>query len=225
MIESELVVEREGWAAERAARVTDRLQHGSHDRFETVVIWSEEHTAFTGPGRTLYFSRRLLERMPDDDAAAFVIAHELAHHRLGHIPAMPRATRVLPLGVLLAILARRIAGPERERDADLLSIEMCVAAGYAVERCSVALELMHEIVLDYGDVDGALGPETGNRWWWARGRGYFSVAERLAAVRAHAASGAKVAHTITRDRERRRRYAALASTAVAAAALLWLRRR
>ncbi len=81
-IERELVVEREGWASERVARMTERLQVGTPaaERLETLVVWIEDEPAFTGPGRTIYVGRRLLERLVDDDAA-FVVGHELAHHR------------------------------------------------------------------------------------------------------------------------------------------------
>lgn len=229
-IEREFVVEADGWAHERVARVDERLQRGvaAGDLFETLVIWWDAHNAFTVPGKSIYLSRRLLERIRHDDAAAFVIAHEIAHHRLGHVPDAALASQLLPLRIAIALISRRITGPEQEQDADLLAIEMCLEAGYDLERCCAALELLREIALDYGDVEGALGPEPATRWLWSRRRGYFSVAERIAAVRAHAARyarGERLSHTITRDRRRRRRLAVAGAVAAAAAAVLLLGRR
>jgi Zn-dependent protease with chaperone function len=184
-VERELVVETTGWAHERVARVTDALQRDvpAAERLETIVVWLDEHTAVTAPGRTIYFSRRLLERLPDDDAAAFVVAHEIAHHRLGHLPRLTGAA-LLPVRVALALLGRRIASPRREREADLHAIELCHRAGYDLDRCIVALEILEQVSLDYGDVDGVLG----NTSWWSRlERGYPSLRERIEATRARAA--------------------------------------
>ena len=84
-------METSTWATERAARVDARLQDGrpEADRLETRVLWTAWATAFTAPGRFVYFSRPLLERCPHDEAAAFVIAHEIAHHDLGHTRLFP----------------------------------------------------------------------------------------------------------------------------------------
>lgn len=184
-IEEAFVVERTGWAGERVRRVTERLQLGvpAAQRLETLVVWLDDHNAFTAQGRTVYISRRLLERLPDDDAAAFVIAHELAHHRLGHLPALPASW----LGVARLLLVRLetawVATPAREIDADLLAIEMCIDAGYNSARCIGALEYLVNASLDYGDVDGVLGAED-----QASRRSHPALAGRIAAVQAHAAA-------------------------------------
>ena len=163
VIERDFVVERTGWAAERAARVTERLQRdvAPVDRLESLVVWWSAHNAFTTFGRTIYLSRRLFERLPDDDAVAFVIAHELAHHRLGHIPTSI-AARLLPARIALALLDVLLCTTNQEADADKLAIEMCLAVGYDLDRCLVALEILALISLDYGDVDGVIGGERGD---------------------------------------------------------------
>ncbi|HEX8108205.1 MAG TPA: hypothetical protein VF516_10785, partial [Kofleriaceae bacterium] len=125
----------------------------------------------------------LLERLADDDAAAFVVAHELAHHRLGHVPALPRSW--LALGRLLLVALERwwIATPEHEHDADQLAIELCVDAGYDAGRCIAALEHLVNVSLDYGDVEGVLGDEDGIQ----RGS-HPALVRRIAAVRARLAA-------------------------------------
>ena len=224
-IEEAFVVEREGWAAERVERVSERLQQGEAERFETLVLWMDEHTAFTAPGSTVYFSRRLLERLPDDDAAAFVIAHEIAHHKLGHVPQVPkRFIARFPIRIVLALLDRWITGQQQETDADLVAIEMCIDAGYDVERCLHALAQLAIVALDYGDIDGVLGAEDGKR------RSHPHTDARIAAARAHAKrvrqQGFRIAIDVgARRRERRRRIAITAGAAAAALALLLVRRR
>ncbi|MGE0551730.1 MAG: M48 family metalloprotease [Kofleriaceae bacterium] len=232
-IENEFVIERGGWAVERVARVLDRLQPDAPpaERFEAIVFWAHVHGAFTGAGSTIYVSRRLLERLPDDEAVAFVMAHEIAHHRLGHVPNTDWWAMV-PARVAIALLRRQVCGPEDEREADLLAIEMCVDAGYDVERAIVAFDVLRQVSLDYGDVEGAVGTEHSGigRWLRQRRRGYLSLAERIAAVRAHAKSvavGQRLQSSTReqRDSKRRTRMAVAAGALAVAAALAVLRRR
>jgi Zn-dependent protease with chaperone function len=149
-IEEAFVVERAGWAGERVGRVTERLQAGVPEaqRLETLVLWLDDHNAFTTQGRTVYLSRRLLERLPDDDATAFVIAHELAHHRLGHLPALPASWLGIARLLLVRLETAWVATPARETDADRLAIEMCIDAGYDPERCIAALQHLVNVSLD-----------------------------------------------------------------------------
>lgn len=226
-IEEAFVVERTGWAFERVQRVTERLQAGvpAAQRLETLVLWLDDHNAFTAQGRTVYLSRRLLERLPDDDAAAFVIAHELAHHRLGHLPALPANW----LGVARLLLVRLetawAATPARETDADLLAIEMCIDAGYDPERCIEALHHLVNVSLDYGDVDGVLGADSAES-----PRSHPPLTRRIAAVRAHVPAvrrGVRQPLDVTLRRERQRRRKALmvaGAGAAAVCALVILRR-
>lgn len=228
LVEKELVVEREGWAAERIARVTTQLQLAvmEHERLETLVVWSEEHTAFTGPGRTVYVSRRLLERLSDDDAAAFVVAHELAHHRLGHLPLVDvsRAAAIVSVELAIHMLERLIATRDNELDADALAIEMCLDAGYDPDRCLTVFELLVNVSLDYGDVDGVVGSARGEP-----AGSHPSLHTRLAAVRERLAAyrrGERVSLDISRARKRkRRRKLAIAAGAIGAAAVLLILRR
>lgn len=220
-VERELVVERDGWAVDRVQRVMARLAPHSSE-LDTLVVWLADHGAYTS-GRTIYFSRRLLERMPDDDAVAFVIAHEIAHHRLGHVPRLSERWHVLGAQVVLAMVQRWVASASNERDADLLAIEMCIAAGYDPEHCIAAFEILDLIVLDYGDVDGSFGSEDGSR------RTHHAVRRRIEDARRHVVA-VRAGHSVIVDIEerrqlRKRRVAWIAGGAVAGLALVVLWRR
>ena len=80
-------IEQHGFMPDRVRAAAERLQRDRppDERFIGVVPWLDAFNAFTAPGRYIYFGRRLLERCPHEDSAAFVIAHEIAHHDLGHL--------------------------------------------------------------------------------------------------------------------------------------------
>jgi Zn-dependent protease with chaperone function len=228
-IEDELVVERDGWAAERVSRVAERLQPGATDRLDALVIWIDEHNAFTAPGRTVYVARRLLERL-DEDATAFVVAHEIAHHRLGHVPslaALSGYTAAVSLRLALELLDRAIATRANELDADALAIDMCLDAGYDADRCTAALAYLREVALDYGATDVALGRENGGE---PRSE-HPSLTTRIAAARARVEAyrrGERIDLGVSRAR-RRARWRKIAQIGGGAAgalvAVLLLRRR
>lgn len=220
------MIEREGWRVERARRVTERLQAAlpEHERFETLVIHADQANAFTGPGRTIFITHRLLDQLPDEAAAAFVIAHELAHHHLGHLPG--RFARTWPM------FAPPPVSHERERHADLHAIELCMGAGYAAERCLIALQILDALFLACGDLEASLGAPHDPEGDIAR-RGYFPSRDRIAHVEAHVAayrSGARIVNLLATERaavDRRRMtnaVAAIGSIAATAALLLFRRR-
>lgn len=79
--------ETEAWALERVQRVEDQLQAGRPDSHRLVVEipWMEVVTACTAPGRYIYFMRSLYQLCSTHAEVALVIAHEIAHHDLGHV--------------------------------------------------------------------------------------------------------------------------------------------
>ena len=206
------VIETDGWAPERVNRVLARLQLVRQGRppLRGVVPWLPAFTAFTAPGDYVYFGRRLLERMPDDATAAFVLAHEVAHHDLGHTKLFPdwlmRAARRRGGVILVALwpgLERRLYGPERECDADRYAVELCVAAGYVANECLEFFRIMAMICLDLGDRAIVFGPDPDSDqelaptapwltkariWAWQRTRGYLPLTDREAMTRAHLAA-------------------------------------
>ena len=215
-VEREYVIERKGWAPERVARAMHRLAPHS-DGLDALVVWLATHGAFTS-GRTIYFSRRLLERMPDDDAAAFVVAHEIAHHRLGHIPQLSARWHVVGARVVIAMLTKWVASERNERDADLLAIEMCLDAGYDPERCVASFEILNEVALDYGDVDASLGTVDGSR------RSHPALRKRIEDVRKHVTAvraGHRLDAELADRRDQRKRRAVWAAGGAAASAVLF----
>lgn len=193
--------EREGWALEQVRRIDARLQADvpPAERLESVVLWIPEASAFTMPGRRVYISRRLMERMGGrDEPVAFILAHEMAHHRLGHVPAQDLIDRApAPLrGVALdlAIVSTRVLhGAHREAQADAVALNLCLAAGYDAERCLAAFDVLEDVALDWGDREGVFGADAAiasaaagdpewvvaaKEWLHERSRGYPPLRER-----------------------------------------------
>ena len=200
-IEENTIIESEPWAVERVERVLKRLHaaRGKGDEFSVVIPWIEEFTAFTAPGRYIFFARRLFQLCDSDDMAAMVIAHEMSHHDLGHMDVFPDwFGDVTNLDVQVVILAlyriveTRIHGPELERDADLNALELCIKAGYDGQTCIRVFKKLEKFALDMGDIQGVYGPDDPDgdapddaswsaqirTWLYQRKRGYLSVRDR-----------------------------------------------
>jgi predicted Zn-dependent protease len=209
-LESSVVLETSGWAVERVERVAARLQRTRplSQRLQVAVPWIEAFTAFTAPGRYIYVSRRLLELCRHDEATAFVIAHEIAHHDLGHLDFLARwLPRVIGTGTarLLTVLYRCMEGAlfssQKESDADRRAVDLCLEAGYDVRKCLVIFDVLEKFALDMGDIDAALGSDDLEEqrrntplWqsrlksvWYKIRRGYPSISERRAQLKCHLA--------------------------------------
>jgi hypothetical protein len=198
--------EREAWALERVARVERRLQAGvpADERLKVEVLWIPEVTAFTFPGRYVYLSRRLLERVDSDEPIAFVVAHEMAHHALGHMRSRERwmeRLAALPGADVMALLTLEMAEwfhrPEDERAADEYALRLCADAGYDPRACIRLLAVLETDALDRGQLSAVCGPEPSDReidgapgiadrvrrWVWERERGYPSLLARKERMR------------------------------------------
>lgn len=199
-------LETETWATERVHRITARLnaERWGAAPLAAEILWLQTMNAYAAPGRYVYLSRELLQRTASDDPAAFVIAHEMAHHDLGHVRlfsgwlsrlrALPAGTGSLALAAVLRGLENRILSPEHETAADAYALNLSLVAGYDPDRCVEAFDILEAYVLDHGDLDGVFGPdESANTdwlaqaraWTWQRMRGYPSLRERRAALQAH----------------------------------------
>lgn len=211
-IHESYVVESAGWAAEQVSRVGNRVQSDVDEdkRLRVEVPWLEEFTAFTAPGPYIYISRRLLEVCRTDETVAFVIAHEVAHHRLGHTDIFPEWLAELTgaqIPLLITALYRsveaRLYGPEREVAADRMGIDLCVRAGYQPSACLEIFEVLEKFALDMRDHDIVFGPEESDDelhpdaplstklrvWLWQRTRGYLPLRDRKREIVRHLEAG------------------------------------
>jgi hypothetical protein len=199
-------LETENWAVERAGRAARALNsHRKHFRpLRAEILWTQEMTAFTAPGSYIYVSREILQRTATDDPAAFVIAHEMAHHDLGHTDLFAGRLgplRRIPGGILPAAVLRIAQGyldsPEREAEADAYALDLCLDAGYTGRECIAAFDILEAYCIDHGDLDMVFGPdemlveqEQGVRrllnsaatWKWQHARGYMPIRNRKAAL-------------------------------------------
>ena len=196
-----LVVRRVEWVDGIAARL--QAGEAAAGRRFVIVVALSEMTAFTVPGRYIYVTGRLIEYCPGEAALAFVIAHELAHHQLGHLRFFPRwlrraANNWLVEIILLSVhgIQHALNGPERECAADRRALELCLLAGYDPDDCLRIFGQMEDRLLDLGDVEGVYGPDESDDellpdapirtklriWAWQRTRGYLPVRDRRRAL-------------------------------------------
>jgi len=196
----------ETWSTEIVTRTRERINGvlRSSIRLVPVVLWLRPLIAFTAPGRYVYVSRRLLERALPEDAVAMIMAHEAAHHELGHVELfqgwlkhLPRTGPSILVAAAFRIAERRLYGPQRELDADARGLELCLAAGYDGRLGLRLFDILSDDGEDHGDLAGAYGPEeeidplTADRplsqaivWVWEHFRGYPSLRKRRELLRA-----------------------------------------
>jgi len=205
-ISKAFLVKRSEWAD----GIADRLQAGrsAAQRREVIVVWLSDMTAFTAPGRFIYVTGRLMEYCPGDASLAFTIAHELAHHDLGHLQYFPRWLRGVASHWITEIIFLAVHGvehflysPERESAADRYALDLCIRAGYDPGDCLHMFDQMEERLLDLGDIDGVFGPSQSDEellptaplmtklriWAWQRTRGYLPVRDRRRALEVYLA--------------------------------------
>jgi catechol 2,3-dioxygenase-like lactoylglutathione lyase family enzyme len=199
---AEFATETEAWVGERLDRVMARLNAVRTDGVPLAAhcLAIRACTAFTTPAPHIYIGRRLLERLPSDEATAFVLGHEVAHHDLRHLDLFRGWVDLLPKGAVGSLaaaafrkLSHRMYGPQRESQADQYSVALCLDAGYDGERCLQAFDILENESLNRGDVDGVFGPESlldptdpeqGStayeiqRWLWIHARRYLPLRER-----------------------------------------------
>jgi hypothetical protein len=205
-------IETEGRAPERAARVAERLQRdrAPADRLRVVVFFGSKETAFTVEGPHVFISRRLLERCRTDAACAWIIAHEIAHHDLGHVARVPdwmvryvRHRGAWVAATLAQVIAHRLLGPEREAAADLHAVDLCLRAGHHPHDFLGAFDAIEALVRDVGTHEAIYGPDIAlwdeldgrssllgrlRVWMWERAHGYYALRERRRRVEEYLAS-------------------------------------
>lgn len=202
-------LETEEWARERVERVTERLHvlRTAGRQLRSEILWMQTMSAFTAPGGYLYVTRELLQRAASDEPVAFIVAHEMAHHDLGHARIFHgwlSRLRHLPSRLVAAALlhgaGRWLMGPERELAADSYALDLCVASGYDGEKCLELFDILEAYTLDHRDLDMVYGPDAAfapgdsrtvewlaqaRTWGWQHARGYPCIRERKALLQAH----------------------------------------
>jgi Zn-dependent protease with chaperone function len=130
------------------------------------VLWLSPPMGFTLPGPYLYITRRFIERCPSDAPVAFVLAHEIAHHDLGHLKRAERwmdgALVHIPAAlVLLAVegLARWLYSRDNEFAADAYALDLCRKAGFNPKHCLQCFDILSWYLLDHHDLDGVYGTD------------------------------------------------------------------
>lgn len=199
-------LEREQWALDRVERVQSRLnQLRANPPLDATILWIAPPLAFTLAGSHVYIARTLFQRLPSDDALAFVLAHEAAHHDLGHLDLFSGWAKWLPqsgatgyIAALARLYEYRTYGPEREQEADDYAVRLALRAGYNGDLAVQALVILETIALDHGDYNAVYGPENlldptapthdtatyhVQRWVWTHLHGYLPLHERVANAR------------------------------------------
>lgn len=150
-------------AVSRVRAIGRRLAACAHDPdypFEFHVVESGEINAFALPGGFIYVFRGLLQLVPNDDALAFVLAHEISHVTERHAVRQFEKNLLLAAG-LAGILAGTGAGSgfndaagvvqavaglsftrSDEKDADETGMDLLVKAGYNPRAGSQAMEII-----------------------------------------------------------------------------------
>jgi hypothetical protein len=197
-LEARALGETANWAGEQVRRVAARLNRMRvpRDKLEPALIAAEAARAFTLPGRRVYVPRGLLRGLPHDGALAFVLAHEMAHHDLGHIQFV--AERIAdvpaaPAAVALLGAVRMLRSADLEVASDVEALKLCLRAGYPRAECLEAFRAMETLWAETGGAEIALGFESGDleaamgrffeeapQWQWERKRGYLSFRDRRA---------------------------------------------
>ena len=130
------------------------------------VLWLSPPIAFTLPGPYVYITRRFIERCTSDAPVAFVLAHEIGHHDLGHLKRAERwmdsAFAHLPAAlafIALERLARWLYSRDNELAADAYALDLCRKAGFDLKRCLQWLDIVGWYLLDIHDLDGVYGTD------------------------------------------------------------------
>jgi Zn-dependent protease with chaperone function len=193
--------ETEAWALDRVQRVEDRLQAGRPDNHRLLVEipWMETVTAFTCPGRYIYFTRSLYQLCGTDAEVAMVIAHEMAHHDLDHVSLFASwASKMIhfPGAMLFAYafltLEQHLYGLQKECDADRHGLDLCIKAGYNAQDCLALFDVLEQYAGDIENLDMIYGPDLSDDelgehaswkakveiWAWEHKHGHLPIRDR-----------------------------------------------
>ncbi|MCY6382526.1 M48 family metalloprotease [Hoeflea prorocentri] len=154
-------MDKDDWSVDLAQEAFGILEAAfpGISRYQISVLHNPAHAAFTADGNHIFLTRTLLELCATVEMAAFVIAHEIAHHELGHIPRASKRLkgRLRVLAYILQSFVSPITHARREIEADTFAIDMCMAAGLSGEKCVQTFQVLEKASLDRGGVGSAYG--------------------------------------------------------------------
>lgn len=200
--------ENEKWATDRIDNIMRKFYKNCDLKkdYKVIIPWLNEYTAFTASGYHIFFARKLFQECSNEAMAAFIIAHEISHHKLGHLDMFPKTFRdnlstdiqAFAVGTY-RFLETRMHGPEQECDADRLAIEMCIASDYDPFECLKLFDKLEKIALDAHDLGAVFGPDESDDellpdaskatkfriWLYQRKRGYLPIRDRRQMILHH----------------------------------------
>jgi len=162
MVEQYYEVDRDPVAVARVRQIGRRLAAVAENAdypFEFHVVESGEVNAFALPGGFVYVFRGLLQLVPNDDALAFVLAHEVSHVTRRHSIRQFEKSLLLSAGITAVLAGTGASGFGRasdvaqalaslsftrhdEADADETGIQVLAKAGYNPKAAPEAMELV-----------------------------------------------------------------------------------
>lgn len=150
----------------------------------------------------------MVQMCRNDAALAMVIAHEMAHHDLGHLNIMPEALTKL-FGATISFyliffvrgLKQFVNGADDECDADLYGLKLCIKAGYDPKKCLELFDVIKKDSLDKGGIESAYGSEASleydfgertlsnktQKWLDERFAGYYPLRIRIQKLKTYVA--------------------------------------
>jgi len=123
--------------------------------FEFHVVDAHEINAFALPGGFVYVYRGLLQAVPNDDAVAFILGHEIVHATRRHAVKQLRKNSVLELVSIplrrwiggsgrdwLRLIMQQMYSRDDESEADRMGLELATRAGFSPDGGPLAMETL-----------------------------------------------------------------------------------
>jgi len=154
LVEQSLPMSQDPVAIAKVRAIGQRLVSVSGEPdwpWEFHVIADPEVNAFCLPGGFIYVYEGLLQAMPDDDALAFVIAHEMTHATKRHFVSQLKKARLLSVltlgwGDLLNIFLQPNYSRQDEYSADEVGLAYAVRAGYSADGGAEAMAALLTLI-------------------------------------------------------------------------------
>jgi predicted Zn-dependent protease len=121
---------------ERLTEIMSRVALSTDPLVQVAVLDTGEPLALSPGGGTILVSRGLLQLLPTEGQAAFMLAHEVSHYALGHV------------GSLVEQEDERNSNERRELElaADAWGLTRVVEGGYAADEAVTALKTVYQAI-------------------------------------------------------------------------------